>query len=72
MFQEIERLAKEKGCQIITAQSTSKITQHIRSKMGYEIILRIDYDTMEINGEKVIDMSALDGTQCAIVFKKYL
>ncbi|RXG51571.1 hypothetical protein Avbf_12332 [Armadillidium vulgare] len=72
MTEEIERLAKEKGCQIITAQSTSKITQHIRSKMGYEIILRIDYDTMEINGEKVIDMSALDGTQCAIVFKKYL
>lgn len=40
--------------------------------MGYEVILRINYDDMEIDGEKVIDMSVLNGSLCGVVFKKYL
>ncbi|KAB7501905.1 hypothetical protein Anas_00021 [Armadillidium nasatum] len=72
MTEESERLAKERGCQIATAQSTNKITQHIRRKMGYEVILSINYDDMEIDGEKVIDLNALNGSLCGVVFKKYL
>ncbi|RXG72464.1 hypothetical protein Avbf_11165 [Armadillidium vulgare] len=72
MTEECERIARELGCQVATTQSTNKITQHIRKKMGFESRLRIEYQDIEVDGVKPLDISAMNGTTGANIFVKYL
>ncbi|RXG72463.1 hypothetical protein Avbf_11166 [Armadillidium vulgare] len=72
MTEECEGIARELGCQVATTQSTNKITQHIRKKMGFESRLRIEYQDIEVDGVKPLDISAMNGTTGANIFVKYL
>jgi len=71
LIQIAEDLLVEKGMTVAYSQATNKISALIFTKCGYETRSTVDFETFEVDGKQILDISKMEGTtQAAIVTKK--